>query len=137
MSEWVRDKDGWIVSSPEEPADLEWFTGSNLFLDRATDIEKWRKRDPLFQQSMEAAADLRQYNREAGTNGNLGEWKSVATIRGPVLSVAEIAQPRLLHDKKKFYSWLDEHPQFLAYDRRKHGARRGDMAVFQNGTVLV
>lgn len=115
---------------------MEFFVESNALLNKVTDPDKLRGRVPGFETSMEAAADLRDYYRQTGTQGDLYNkgFKHVATILGPVMAVAEILDQEFLNrnGKKDFYAWLDTHPQYLAYDRRRG---RIDHNHLRNGIV--
>lgn len=109
-------------------------------IDRATSTEMARVKVPQFDDAMDAVKDLRQQYRELGTYGWMyGKgWRHVASISGPVLQVAEILDPEFLngHNKRDFYRWIDEHPEYLTYDRRKQAAR-GDMLTFSEGNPIV
>ena len=64
-------------------------------------------------------------------------FRHVASISGPVLQVAELLDPEFLnrHHKRDFYAWLDEHPEYCAYDRRR-APLRGDQLTFVDGKPL-
>ena len=118
---------------------MQFFVEKNQVLTRATDPAVLRDRVPGFNDSMDAVADLRQQNRETGTEGWMygREWRHVASISGPVEAVATMLDPEFLNrnGKKDFYRWLDAHKQYCTYDRRKH-ARRSNRVTFVNGKEI-
>lgn len=106
---------------------MQWFVAGNDTLTKATDPHVLEHRVPGMQTSLEAAQDLRQFYKDTGTEGNLGNgWKHVATVHGPVMAVAQLLDPQWLNSngKKTFYSWIDRHTGYLAYDRRAAMAKR-------------
>ena len=113
-----------------------FFVASNDTLTKATDPLALRHRVPGFSDSMEAVQDLRQQYRETGQDGWLYDkgWKHVASIQGPVLAVAELLNEEFLNGngKRNFYAWLDAHPAYCAYDRRRE-AKRSDLVTFIDG----
>lgn len=120
---------------------MEFWVADNTVLNRATDPDKLRDRVPGFSDSMDGVADLRRQQQENGLQGwSLDkEWRHVASIHGPVLAVAELLDAEFLNrnGKRDFYRWLDTHTGYTTYDRRRQGAKRGDMAVFQDGVPIV
>jgi hypothetical protein len=77
---------------------------------------------------MDAVSDLREQNRQTGTQGSMfgGGWKHIASVCGPVLAVAELLDPEFLNgnNKRNLYNWLDTHPAYLTYDRRAAMAKK-------------
>lgn len=89
-----------------------------------------------------AIADLRDLDRQglmlspaeaARANG----FVRVASLQGPTLDLAIVLDPLFLRDKKKFYAWLDKHPQHCTYDRRKQPKKSGRQATFFDGKAVV
>jgi hypothetical protein len=103
---------------------MSFFVGKNEgVVDQVTEPSLWRDRVDGFVSTMDAVKELREDNG-AGL-GLKGGWKHVASIRGPVLEVAELVDGDMINDKRKFYGWLDRHPEYSAYDRRAAMARTG------------
>lgn len=107
---------------------MQFWVEGNDTLSKATDPAKLHGRVPGFTDSMNAVSDLREQYRQNGTQGWMYDrgWKHVASIRGPVLKVAELLNPEFLNGngKRDFYAWLDTHPAYLTYDRRAAQAQR-------------
>lgn len=59
----------------------------------------------------------------------------VASVQGPVLDMAILLDPDFMKDKKKFYGWLDRHPQHATYDRRKE--KRSSQITTVDGKVVL
>lgn len=88
----------------------------------AADAPAIAERVPGGRASLEAVAQLRQQNRETGAEGWMYDkgWKHVASVHGPLMAVAELLDPEFMKDKRKVYAFLDAHPEWLTYDRRKN-----------------
>lgn len=121
---------------------MQFFVRPNTMLMEMTAPDAYEKRESEgFDASMQRAQDLRQFYRETGSQGNLGAhdggWKHVASIHAPVEAVARLSDPEWLNGrgKRNFYQFLDEHPGYCTYDRRKH-AKRGDRVTFVNGKEI-
>lgn len=90
------------------------------FLDEVSKPEKWIDRDPAYADRFSALAELRDCDRyTGGTLTGKNGWKRVASIVGPVLDVGRVLHDDFLHNKKRFYAWLDRNPHFCTYDRRR------------------
>lgn len=118
---------------------MNFWIEKNSTLKKATDPAALVKRIPDMKDSLDAVADLRTQYRQDGTQGWMyGKgWKHVASIKGPVLNVAELLDQEFLNrnGKKDFYAWLDSHPAYCAYDRRKR-AKRNDLVTFVGGKEI-
>ena len=73
------------------------------------------------EQFVEAVSDIRAANEEAYKITNFkrvaglsdsGNWMRVATIPLSVIAVIEQVEPGLFQDKKRFYRWLNRHPEY-------------------------
>ena len=115
---------------------MRFFVEKNTVLNEATDTNMARVKVPGMDTSLAAVSDLRQQNRETGSQGWMydKQWRHVASIRGPVLQVAELLDPHFLNrnGKRDFYAWLDNHLEYCTYDRRR-GARTGNSMTFMDG----
>jgi hypothetical protein len=96
-------------------------------LDYASDARRLTERMPKYNQCFDAIADLRAVNDDLATITNWGRqhassggMKRLASIPSSLLSVLLQNEPDFLFDKSKFYAWLDKHPEYAVY-RRKRG----------------
>lgn len=117
---------------------MEFFVESNSFLNRATNEESWAKRDPQgVVDALQAVNELREQYRTTGSQGWSADrqWRHVASIKAPIFHAAELLDYDFLNGngKRNFYKWLDEHPRWVTYDRRRVPAKRSDMVTFVDG----
>lgn len=105
-------------------------------LEEATDTTMARVKVPGMDTALEAVSDLRDQYRQDGSEGRMGEWRHVASIKAPVLEVAEILDPEFLNrnGKREFYAWLDNHREWCTYDRRNQ--RRRNQSIFMDGKEI-
>src|SRR5204863_131751 len=62
--------------------------------------------------------DMRKVTNHGSVIGGDGGMKHVASIPKDVALAAEVLEPDIFKDQRKFYAWLDRNPQ---YATRKHG----------------
>jgi hypothetical protein len=72
--------------------------------------------DPVFADRYEAIKELRALDDGTLHKGN--EFRRVASIQGPLLDLEILLDADFMQNKRKFYAWLDAHPQHCTYDRR-------------------
>lgn len=82
-----------------------------------SDATNWSQR-PGYAERFEAIKDLRGFYKDL-ENGKMPEFKSVASIIGPLETVIRLTDPGFLKDKRRFYAWLDQNKAYCTYDRRK------------------
>ena len=71
----------------------------------------------------EAIADLRSQDDGTGHKGQ--EFRRVASFTNvPLLMAAKMVEPDFLKDKKKFYGFIDRHPEYVTYQRRGAHSRQ-------------
>jgi len=116
----------WFVEPSSTPDGPGLKPGTAL--DAITDPETLCKSDPRFIQRFEDMAELRRQHDELATYTNHGRvamgargdgFMRVASIPHTVLQAALVLEPDLLISKKKFYAWLDRHPEYQAYTRKR------------------
>lgn len=89
---------------------------------RDGDETSYSDRFDLIKQMRQADEDLATITNHGRVMGGTGEYKRVASIPQSVMVAAMVLEPDLLLNKKKFYSWLDRHPEYCTYNRTR-GAR--------------
>lgn len=117
---------------------MSFFTGpSESFLDLTTET---MVRKPEFADRYDAIADLREFDRN-GTLANVHDsakgngFFRVASLQGPIESLAQLLDPDWMRNKARFYGWLSRHPQHCTFDRRKSAVPK--QITFQNGEVIL
>jgi hypothetical protein len=69
---------------------------------------------------LDAIKDLRDSDDGTGYKGH--EFRRVASfVNVPMLMAAKIIEPDFLKDKRKFYAFVDRHPEYITYQRRNGG----------------
>jgi len=92
-------------------------------IDFVSEAERVEQRLPRYQGMFDALVQVRERNDELSTMGSWGRqhFKSgmgrVASIPASVLNGMLMIQPDLLTDKRKFYAWLDRHPEYQTIKR--------------------
>ena len=99
----------FFVGKPQ--VELEKFFDADTLMKAAPDYYA-----PRF----EAIKELRDADDGTGHKGS--EFRRVASfVNVPVMMAQKLNDPELLRDKKKFYAFLDRHPEYLTYQRRNGG----------------
>ena len=101
---------------------MSFFIGSNeTEADAIMDVDLLMRVAPdYYRPRLEAIADLRNADDGSGYKGQ--EFRRVASfVNVPLFLAARLQEPELLQDKRKFYAFVDRHPQYLTYDRRNKG----------------
>lgn len=100
--------------------------GSDEILDTIADSDELVRRLPHYGERFEAVKEIREATDDLSTFSNWGRMvpgdkrlKRVASLPVVVLELALAHQPDLLLNKQKFYAWLDRHPEYYTYHRRK------------------
>jgi hypothetical protein len=103
---------------------------SESLMDKVSSPEELVRRNPEVADRFDAIKDLRSMDDGSVHRGS--EFARVANLQGPLEDLLRAIEPEFLSDKKKFYAWLDAHPEYCTYDRRK--ARDPNMLL--NGVVV-
>lgn len=100
---------------------------SKKLLHEITDAKILTERIPEWENRFDALQDMRDAYHDVGLITSFGRqlagsnhWKRVASIPAPLLGQMLEIMPDLLLQKEKFYDWLDKHPEFGTYQRRRH-----------------
>lgn len=110
---------------------MSFFTAPN---ETALDLVTERlAANPSFAERYEAIADLRSIDDGSLHRGS--ELRRVASLQGPLADLMHVLDPGWVKDKRKFYAWLDRHPQHCTYDRRKN-VRPLPMVTFMDGKEI-
>jgi hypothetical protein len=78
----------------------------------------------------EAIKEMREKDDGTGYAGQ--EFRRVASfVNVPMFLAAKLEDPAFLKDKKRFYAFIDKHPQYVAYQRRNggRGTARDDLKL--------
>lgn len=81
-------------------------------------------KNPSFADRYDAIAELREQDRtglkiSAEDAAKANGFFRVASLQGPIETLAHVLNPDWLKVKGNFYRWLAKHPQHCTYDRRK------------------
>lgn len=113
-------------------------TPDQAALNVLTNPDTLTKAHPEYASHFDAITLERPAQNQAWEGLHRPHFRKVADLTFPAdMSLKMILGPDYLADKQAFYKWLDDNPRYVSYDRRKHGARRGDMATFVNGKVVI
>mgnify|MGYP001266164163 FL=1 len=96
-------------------------SSSEDFLDLTTDA---MARKPEFADRYDAIEELREKDRARATISVVDAARAngfyrVASLQGPIETLAHVLNPDWLKVKSNFYSWLNKHPRHCTYDRRR------------------
>ena len=103
---------------------------SESTLDKVSEPEGLVERNPDLADRFDAIKELREIDDGSLHRGN--EFRRVASLLGPIEDLMRVTFPEFLADKAKFYGWLDKHPEYCTYDRR----RTRDPYMLTNGIVM-
>jgi len=103
---------------------------SEGLMDKVCDPSGLVARNPDVADRFDAIQELRSMDDGSLHRGS--EFRRVANLMGPVEDLLRAIEPEFLSDKKKFYGWLDKHPEYCTYDRR----RTRDPNMLTNGIVV-
>lgn len=102
------------------------YLGKDSILDTLADSHELVRRLPHYEDRYKALEEIRDQHDDLSKISNWGRlspgeerMRRVASIPIPVLELALVHQPDLLRDKKKFYAWMDRHPEHYTYKRIK------------------
>jgi hypothetical protein len=108
----------------------------SYFLEPAVDlVAEAMAKDPVFEDRYQAIADMRELDRQVGGLYRGSEWKRVANLQGPILDLAKVLDPEWLSDRRRFYAFLDAHPEVCMYDRRKNAVP--NQLTMSDGKVIL
>ncbi len=91
------------------------------FLDDTTEAMSKR---PEFAPRYDAIKELRELDQQ-GLQTSVAEASKasgffrVASLQGPIETLAKVLDPEWMKDKKRFYRWLKANPQHATYVRRR------------------
>lgn len=99
----------FFVDKSDEALDLvtERMAANPAYADRYNAIHELRQQDRM--------GTVMGVDEAAKANG----FYRVASLQGPIESLAHVLNPDWMKNKKDFYRWLSKHPQHCTYDRRK------------------
>lgn len=83
-----------------------------------------------YRDRFQAIADLRAEDDGTGHKGQ--EFRRVASfVNVPLFIAQKLADPEFLKDKRKFYAFIDRHPEYVSYQRRNggRGTARDDLKL--------
>lgn len=103
---------------------------SESLMDKVVDPQGLVARNPEVADRFDAIKELRGMDDGSVHKGS--DFRRVASLLGPVEDLLRAIEPEFLSDKKKFYAWLDAHPEYCTYDRRK----TRDPNMLMNGIVV-
>jgi len=103
---------------------------SESLMDKVVDPAGLVARNPEVADRFDAIKELKSLDDGSYHRGN--EFSRVANLLGPIEDLLRAIEPDFLRDKKKFYRWLDAHPEYCTYDRR----RQRDPNMLLNGVVV-
>lgn len=95
-------------------------------MDKVVDPASLVARNPEVADRFDAIKELRALDDGSLHRGN--EFRRVANLLGPVEDLLRAIEPEFLSDKRKFYAWLDKHPEYCTYRRPARAARAAMVA---------
>ena len=104
-------------------------------LDAVTDR---MREDPAFSDRYLALRELQDASRQ-GLAPSVGEVARangsfrVASLQGPLETLAQVLDPDWLREKNRFYRWLNKPPQHVTYDRRMNARPSPNSVTFVDG----
>lgn len=107
-----------------------FFRPAETLMDKVCDPSGLVKRNPDLADRYDAVKELRSMDDGSLHRGS--DFRRVASIMGSIEDLLRVIEPEFLKDKRKFYAWLDAHPESCTYDRRK----RRDPNMMTNGIVV-
>jgi hypothetical protein len=90
-------------------------------------------KDPVYADRYEAIKEVREIDKGQLYRGT--EFRRVASLQGPLSTLGQVLDPDWLQNKRRFYAWLDAHPQHCTYDRRRQPLGDGLFHGFGEGTL--
>jgi hypothetical protein len=95
------------------------------FVDDMTDADSFDERLPHIGPQLSVIREIRNIGDEVGLKSEFVSHKSnegscgklVACIPWEIWVMLVQLDPDIDHDKKRFYAWLDKHPEYQAYTR--------------------
>ena len=103
---------------------------SQAVMEKVVDPSGLVARNPEVGDRFDAIKELRSMDDGSLHRGN--DFRRVASLMGPIEEMLRAIDPEFLRDKRKFYRWLDAHPENCTYDRRKNR----DPNMLTNGIVV-
>lgn len=105
----MEENGSFFISNPQSAFDHLMDPGTLMH----SDAEYYRDR-------FEGIKAVRESDDGTLHKGN--EFRRVASfVNVPMFMAMKLQEPDLLTDKKKFYAFLDRHPEYLTYQRRNQG----------------
>ena len=99
-------------------------------MDKVVDPAGLVARNPEVADRFDAIKELKTLDDGSLYQG--AEFRRVANLVGPIEDLLRAIEPEFLRDKAKFYAWLDAHPEYCTYQRR----RGRDPNMLMNGIVV-
>ena len=91
--------------------------------------------NPAFGPRYDAIKEIRENQPEIGGISRHDGFYRVASLQGTLESLANVLNPQWLMDKRRFYAWLDAHPQHCTYDRRRE--KKPNQVTLIDGKIAV
>lgn len=112
---------------------LEFVASPNQIIDLLGNTELMMKTHPeIYGPRLDAIKELRDIDDGTLHRGN--EFRRVASLTNiPAALAVRMETPGFFQDKKAFYKWLAQHPEYRTYER-KGGSRPA--VTFNNGQGL-
>ncbi len=102
---------------------------SDKILDKVSDPYWYADHDPDYGERFDAIKELKGLDDGSLHRGS--GFRRVASLIAPLEDLAKVIEPDFLLDKRKFYDWLDAHPEYCTYDRRRFRAK----GMLENGIL--
>ena len=102
---------------------------SETLIDKVSNPSGLVARNPELADRFDAIKEMRSLDDGTLHRGN--EFRRVASLIGSLEDLQRAIEPEFLRDKRRFYAWLDAHPEYCTYDRR-----RRDPGMLANGIVV-
>ena len=98
----------FFVHNPDEDC-LDYMTDDRYLVRK---IPAMRDQFAAIRSLQDRYWDLRKVTSNGGVVGGAGDMKHVASIPKDVALAAELLEPDLFKDKRKFFDWLARNPQY-------------------------
>lgn len=101
---------------------MSFFVGRNdTGLDDQMMSADWlvKNNSDYYSPRFDAIKELREQDDGSLHRGN--DFRRVASlVNVPLLTVIQMQKPDFFKNKRAFYAWLDRHPEYCTYQRRRH-----------------
>ncbi len=96
---------------------------NETLIDKLTNSDTLMRAAPdYYRPRFEAIKEIR--DNDDGTLHKGNEFRRVASlVNVPLMTALKIVEPDFTSNRKKFYDWLDRHPQYCTYQRPTRSGR--------------